>query len=129
MIRAGSRLFGALLAVGLLAAAAPRDDRALLEAAKRGDVAAVRQALKEGADASYAQGDGITFLVVMPKLIEGNAVDVTMDKPRGLQHVVEIRISSLGRGLRHQAIKRTEFLTTNCADEHRWGVDLFAGGV
>ena len=63
MNRIGKRLFGALLAVGLLAAAsAPEDDRALLDAAKRGDVAAVRTALRDGADPSAAQGDGLSAL-------------------------------------------------------------------
>jgi ankyrin repeat protein len=53
---------GALAAIALLAAAAALSDRALLDAAKRGDVAAVRQALKEGADPNFAQGDGLTAL-------------------------------------------------------------------
>jgi ankyrin repeat protein len=53
---------GVIAMVAVLAAAAAPSDRALLDAAKRGDVAAVRQALKEGADPNFAQGDGLTAL-------------------------------------------------------------------
>lgn len=64
MIRRSSRGFaGAVLAIALLAAAVvPPDDRQLLDAVKRGDAAAVRALLKEGADANAAQGDGLTAL-------------------------------------------------------------------
>ena len=60
----------ALLAIALLTAAILPDDRALLDATKRGDVAAVRAALKEGADANAAQGDGLTALHLAAQ--EGN---------------------------------------------------------
>src|SRR5439155_7079125 len=53
---------GAILAIALLAGAILPNDRALLDAAKRGDLAAVKQALKSGADVNAAQGDGLTAL-------------------------------------------------------------------
>jgi ankyrin repeat protein len=52
----------AVLATALLTGAILPDDRALLDAAKRGDVAAVKALLKEGADPNAAQGDGLTAL-------------------------------------------------------------------
>jgi len=55
-------LTGAILAIALLAGAILPNDRALLDAAKRGDVVAVKQALKSGADVNAAQGDGLTAL-------------------------------------------------------------------
>jgi ankyrin repeat protein len=55
------RFFGAALAIALLTAAAP-GDRELLDAVKRGDVAAVQAQLKAGADPNAAQGDGLTPL-------------------------------------------------------------------
>jgi uncharacterized protein len=62
MARRAGRFFGAALAIGLLVAAAVPEGRPLLEAAKRGDLAAVRSLLKEGADPNAAQGDGLTAL-------------------------------------------------------------------
>ena len=62
MSRRGRALGGAVFAIALLAAAVVPDDRALLDAARRGDVAAVRSLLKEGADPNAAQGDGLTAL-------------------------------------------------------------------
>ena len=58
----GLTLSSLVLAVALLAAGILPDDRALLDAARRGDVAAVRAALKDGADVNAAQGDGLTGL-------------------------------------------------------------------
>ena len=52
---------GAVLAVVLAVAATPVED-GLLEAAKRGDAAAVRALLEEGADPDLARGDGLTAL-------------------------------------------------------------------
>jgi ankyrin repeat protein len=52
----------ALVAVALFTGAAAPDDKALLDAARRGDAAAVRSLLREGADANAAQGDGMTAL-------------------------------------------------------------------
>src|SRR5881394_2762183 len=60
----------AILAIGLLTGAILPDDRALLDATKRGDVAAVKAALKGGADANAAQGDGLTALHLAAQ--EGN---------------------------------------------------------
>jgi uncharacterized protein len=62
--RRGMSLTAAALAMVLLIGATPPDDRALLDAAKRGDVAAVRALLKGGADPNTAQGDGLTALHV-----------------------------------------------------------------
>jgi ankyrin repeat protein len=56
------RFFGAALAVALLTGAAAPGDQELLDAAKRGDVAAVQAQLKAGADPNAAQGDGLTPL-------------------------------------------------------------------
>ncbi len=60
--RRGVFLTVAVLAITLLAGAVPADDSPLLEATKRGDVAAVRSLLEEGADPNVAQGDGLTAL-------------------------------------------------------------------
>ena len=68
--RRGGYLTAAILSIGLLTAAILPDDRALLDAAKRGDVAAVRAALKEGADPNAALGDGLTALHMAAQ--EGN---------------------------------------------------------
>jgi len=62
---------GAVLGVAVLViAAATPADRELVDAAKRGDVAAVRSLLGEGADPNEAQGDGLTSLHVAAQ--EGN---------------------------------------------------------
>ena len=60
-------MFGRLLLAGLIslllpAAAAAADRLPLVDAAARGDLAAVRALLKQGADASAARGDGTTAL-------------------------------------------------------------------
>ena len=60
--RRGTYLTVAVLAVALLTGAVAPDDRALLEATKRGDVAAVKSLLRDGADPNVAQGDGLTSL-------------------------------------------------------------------
>jgi ankyrin repeat protein len=60
---AGSGAVGALLAIALLSGATP-PDAPVLDATKRGDVAAVRSLLKSGADPNAAQGDGLTALHV-----------------------------------------------------------------
>ena len=60
--RRAVKLGGALLAVALMAGAILPDDRALLDATRRGDLTAVRALLKEGADANAAQGDGLSAL-------------------------------------------------------------------
>ena len=51
-----------MLAVALLSAAILPDDRALLEAARKGDAPAVQKLLQQGADPNAAQGDGLTAL-------------------------------------------------------------------
>ena len=61
---AGTRLTGAVLAIALLAGAVLPGGSPLLDATKRGDVAAVRSLLKDGADPNLAQGDGLTALHV-----------------------------------------------------------------
>ena len=58
----GVYLSVAVLAVALLTGAAAPDDKELLDATKRGDVAAVRSLLNEGADPNAAQGDGLSAL-------------------------------------------------------------------
>lgn len=60
--RTGAARAGTLLAIALLTGAVPPDDRPLIEAAKRGDVEAVRSLLDGGADPNAAQGDGLTAL-------------------------------------------------------------------
>ena len=57
--------FGAVascLAMALLTAATPRADVPIVDATRRGDVAAVRVLLEGGADVNAAQGDGMTAL-------------------------------------------------------------------
>src|SRR4051812_14806106 len=61
-LRRARLLSGALLAVALLSGSILPDDRALLDAAKRGDAAAVKSLLKEGVSPNAAQGDGLTAL-------------------------------------------------------------------
>ncbi len=52
----------AMLAIALLTGAILPDDRALLDATKRGDLAAVKSLLKDGADPNAALGDGLSAL-------------------------------------------------------------------
>ena len=66
----GRYLTGAALAFALLGASVLPDDQALLNAARTGDVVAVRAALKGGADVNAAQGDGLTALHLAAQ--EGN---------------------------------------------------------
>ncbi len=61
-LRAGMGIPAAVLTIVLLAGAVAPDERVLLDAAKRGDVAAVRSLLEEGADPNAAQGDGLSAL-------------------------------------------------------------------
>ena len=67
--RNGGYLAAALMAVLLSAAILP-DDQALLDATKRGDVTAVKAALRGGSDPNAAQGDGLTALHLAAQ--EGN---------------------------------------------------------
>ena len=60
--RMGFGATASCLAMALLAAATPRADVPIVEAARRGDVAAVRVLLEGGADVNAAQGDGMTAL-------------------------------------------------------------------
>ena len=60
--RRGMVLTVVVLATVLLAGAVPAADSPLLDATKRGDEAAVRSLLAEGADPNVAQGDGLTAL-------------------------------------------------------------------
>ena len=60
--RRGMVLTVVALATVLLAGAVPAADSPLLDATKRGDEAAVRSLLAEGADPNVAQGDGLTAL-------------------------------------------------------------------
>jgi ankyrin repeat protein len=55
-------LIAPVVAIALLTGAMAPNDRELLDAARRGDVAAVRAYLKEGADPNAALGDGLTAL-------------------------------------------------------------------
>lgn len=64
------RLAATALVISLLSGAVPAEDRDLLDATSRGDVAAVRALLEEGADPNVAQGDGLTALHVAAQ--EGN---------------------------------------------------------
>ena len=52
----------AVVAIALLTGAIAPDDKALLDATKRGDVAAVKSLLKEGADPNVSRGDGLSAL-------------------------------------------------------------------
>ena len=60
--RRGVCLSAAVLAIALLTGAVAPDDKELLDATKRGDVAAVRSLLEEGADPNASQGDGLSAL-------------------------------------------------------------------
>ena len=68
--RRGMFLTVASLAIVLMAGAVPPADSPLIDATKRGDVAAVRSLLAEGADPNVAQGDGLTALHLAAQ--EGN---------------------------------------------------------
>ena len=68
--RRGMFLAVATLATVLLTGAVPAADSPLLDATTRGDVAAVRSLLAEGADPNLAQGDGLTALHLAAQ--EGN---------------------------------------------------------
>jgi ankyrin repeat protein len=61
-LRGWMGLSATVLAIMLLTGAIVPDDRALLDATKRGDVAAVRSLLSEGANPNAAQGDGLSAL-------------------------------------------------------------------
>ena len=61
-LRRGMGLSAAVLAIALLTGAIAPDDKALLDATKRGDVVAVQSLLHEGADPNAAQGDGLSAL-------------------------------------------------------------------
>ena len=63
-------LAGAALALVLLGGAVLPGDTPLLDATRRGDVAAVRSLLKDGADPDVAEGDGLTALHLAAQ--EGN---------------------------------------------------------
>src|SRR5688500_2961042 len=54
----------AVLVLAVLTGAVPLADVPLIQAVQRGDVPAVRQLLRQGADPSAAQGDGLTALHV-----------------------------------------------------------------
>jgi ankyrin repeat protein len=69
-LRGGKGISAAVLAIALLTGAIAPDDRVLLDAAKRGDVAAVRSLLEDGADPNAAQGDGLSALHLAAQ--EGN---------------------------------------------------------
>ena len=68
-----------MLAVVLLLGAGPADDAALLDAARRGDVAAVRSALSEGADPNAAEGDGLTALHISAEQGSAQIVRILID--------------------------------------------------
>ncbi len=53
---------GTLLLAALVAGPSPDPDQSLIQAARDGDAATVRQLLEEGADVRAAQGDGMTAL-------------------------------------------------------------------
>jgi ankyrin repeat protein len=61
-LRSGMGLSATVLAIALLTGAIAPDDKALLDATKRGDVVAVQSLLNEGADPNAAQGDGLSAL-------------------------------------------------------------------
>ena len=83
--RRGAWLSFAVLAVALLTGAAAPDDEELLDATKRGDVAAVRSLLKEGADPNASQGDGLSALHLAAQ--EGNVdiIDVLLAAGAGIE--------------------------------------------
>ena len=68
--RRGVYVTAAALAIVLLTGAVAPDDKALLDATRRGDAAAVRTLLEEGADPNVAQGDGLSALHLAAQ--EGN---------------------------------------------------------
>jgi uncharacterized protein len=80
----GRRIAGALVWVFLLTGAAGTRSPELLDAARKGDVAAVRSLLASGADANAAQGDGLSALhlagrqghVEITKLLISSGADV-----------------------------------------------------
>ena len=69
-LRSGMGLSAAVFAIALLTGAIAPDDKALLDATKRGDIAAVKLLLNEGADPNVAQGDGLSALHLAAQ--EGN---------------------------------------------------------
>src|SRR5688572_19193455 len=58
------RLTIAILAIAVLTGATPPAEVPLIQAVQRADVTAVRTLLRQGADPSAAQGDGLTALHV-----------------------------------------------------------------
>ena len=81
MIRGGGRRYAAVaFAIALLFGGATRlDESPLLEAARRGDVEAVRSLLRDGADPNLAAGDGLTALHVAAEQGFVEVVELLLD--------------------------------------------------
>ena len=107
--RIGAGLSAAVLAIALLGSAVPPADRELVDAAKRGDVAAVRSLLGEGADPNEAQGDGLTALHVAAQ--QGNleiteillGAEANVEAPTRLGAYTALHLASEGA---HTAVVR-----------------------
>ncbi len=80
MIRGGGRRYAAVaFAIALLFGATRLDESPLLEAARRGDVEAVRSLLRDGADPNLAAGDGLTALHVAAEQGFVEVVELLLD--------------------------------------------------
>ena len=89
MRRRTFRFASAFLAIALLTGATPAADP-LLEAVRRGDVAAVRTLLRDGADPNVAQGDGMSALHIAAE--EGNAEIARLLLDRGAKVEARTRL-------------------------------------
>lgn len=99
----------AALTVMLLTGASVPDDRALLDATRRGDVTAVRSLLNEGANPNAAQGDGMSALHLAAQL--GNLAIADLLLGAGADVEPETRIGAytplhLGSGGAHAQVVR-----------------------
>ena len=75
----GACLAAVVFAIAALTGAVAPDDRTLLEATQRGDVAAVRSLLEDGADPNAAQGDGLTALHLAARTSNLEIAEILLD--------------------------------------------------
>src|SRR5690606_15517306 len=85
-LRRGMGLGGAALTVALLiGGAAPVRAQEVIGAARLGDADAVREALRQGANPSAAQGDGLTALHVAAEAGDLAIVRLLLDAKAGVE--------------------------------------------